>query len=71
LIDGAMEEGSLGLYYTQMNYEEGERSIEWLDQMRHFTRVESLFYPQLNMHYERVLGLWYEKEKAKLFSEIT
>ena len=43
LIDGAMEEGSLGLYYTQMNYEGGERSIEWLDQMRHFTRVESSF----------------------------
>jgi hypothetical protein len=66
LIDGAMEEGSLGLYYTQMNYEEGERSIEWLDQMRHFTRVESVFYPQLNLHYEKLLDLWYEEEKAKL-----
>jgi len=68
LIDGAMEEGSLGLYYTQMNYEEGERSIEWLDQMRHFTRVESVFYPQLNLHYEKLLDLWYEEEKAKLLS---
>src|SRR6266478_5643404 len=66
LIDGAMEEGSLGLYYTQMNYEGGERSIEWLDQMRHFTRVESVFYPQLNLHYEKLLDLWYENEKAKL-----
>jgi len=66
LIDGAMEEGSLGLYYTQMNYEEGERSIEWLDQMRHFTRVESVFYPQLNLHYEKLLDLWYEEEKARL-----
>jgi hypothetical protein len=68
LIDGAMEEGSLGLYYTQMNYEEGERSIEWLDQMRHFTRVESVFYPQLNLHYEKLLDLWYEEKKAKLLS---
>ena len=66
LIDGAMEEGSLGLYYTQMNYEGGERSIEWLDQMRHFTRVESVFYQQLHLHYEKVLSLWYESEKAKL-----
>jgi hypothetical protein len=68
LIDGASEEGSLGLYYTQMNYEGGERSIEWLDQMRHFTRVESVFYPQLNLRYEKILSLWYENEKAKLLS---
>jgi hypothetical protein len=66
LIDGGSEEGSLGLYYTQMNYEGGECSIGWLDQMRHFTRVESVFYPQLNLHYEKVLDLWYEEEKAKL-----
>jgi hypothetical protein len=68
LIDGAMEEGSPGLYYTQMNYEEGERSIEWLDQMRDFTRVESVFYPQLNPHYQKLLDLWYEEEKASLLS---
>jgi hypothetical protein len=69
LIDGAMEEGSLGLYYTQMNYEGGERSIEWLDQMRHFTRVESVFYPQLSLHSEKLLDLWYEEEKAKLIGD--
>ena len=66
LIDGGSEEASLGLYYTQMNYEGGERSIEWLDQMRHFTRVESVFYPQLNLHYEQLLDLWYEEEKNKM-----
>ena len=66
LIDDAMEEGSLGLYYSQMNYEAGGRSIEWLDRMRHFTRVESVFYPQLNLHYEKLVNLWYEEEKAKL-----
>jgi len=60
-----VEEGSLGLYYTQVNYEGGERSIEWLDQMRHFTRVESVFYQQLHLHYEKLLDLWYEEEKAK------
>jgi hypothetical protein len=66
LIDGATEEGSLGLYYAQMNYEGGGRSIEWLDDMRNFTRVGSVFYPQLNLHYEKLLDLWYEEEKAKL-----
>jgi hypothetical protein len=66
LIDGATEEGSLGLYYTQMNYEGGERSIEWLDQMRLFTRVESAFYPQLNLHYEKLLDVWYQEEQRKL-----
>ena len=66
LIDGAMEEGSLSLHYTKMNYEGGERSIEWLDQMRHFTRIESVFYPQLNLHYEKLVNLWYDEEKAKL-----
>jgi hypothetical protein len=66
LIDGATEEGSLGLYYTQMNYEGGERSIGWLDQMSDFTRVESVFYPQLNLHYEKLLDVWYQEEKRKL-----
>ena len=52
-----------------MNYEGGGRSIEWLDQMRHFTRVESVFYPQLNLHYEKLIDLWYEEEKAKLIGD--
>ena len=34
--------------------------------MRHFTLVESVFYPQLNLHYEKLLDLWYEEEKRKL-----
>ncbi len=41
LIDGAREEGSLGVCYTQMNYR--GRSIEELDGIRLFTRVESLY----------------------------
>jgi hypothetical protein len=64
LIDGAEEEGSLGIYYTQTNY--SGRSIEELDEIRHFTRVESAFYPQLNLHYEKLLDRWYQEEKAKL-----
>jgi hypothetical protein len=63
LIDGGMEEGSLGIYYTQMNYT-GE-SLEDLNRIRSFTRVESVFYPQLTLHYEKVRDLWYEGEKAK------
>jgi len=34
--------------------------------MRHFTRVESVSYQQLNLHSEKVLSLWCENEKAKL-----
>jgi hypothetical protein len=34
--------------------------------MRTFSCVESLFYPQLNLHYEKLLDLWCEGEKAKL-----
>jgi hypothetical protein len=64
LIDGASEEGSLGICYTQMNYS-GD-SIEQLDRIRYFTRVESVFYPQLNLHYEKMLDLWCDEEKARL-----
>ena len=64
LIDGGTEEGSLGVLYTQTNYR--GRSIEELNEIRPFTRVESVFYPQLNLHYETLLDLWYEEEKIKL-----
>jgi hypothetical protein len=64
LIDGGTEEGSLAICYTVGNYS-GD-SLEDLDAIKSFTRVESLFYPQLNMHYEKVLDLWYEEEKSKI-----
>jgi hypothetical protein len=64
LIDGGGEEGSLGLCYTQINY--NGRSIEELDGIKSFTRVESVFYAQLTLHYEKLLALWYEEEKRKL-----
>lgn len=64
LIDGARPEGSLAICYTEMNY--NARNIEELEGIRFFTRVESVFYPQLNVHYENVLDRWYEEEKAKL-----
>ena len=47
-----------------MNYS-GD-SIEDLDAIRSFTRVESVFYSQLNQHYEKLLDLWYEQEKSKI-----
>jgi hypothetical protein len=64
LIDNAEGGESLALCYTQMNYS-GD-SLENLDAIKSFTRVESLFYPQLNLHCEQLLDLWYEEEKAKL-----
>jgi hypothetical protein len=66
LIDGGWEDGLLGIYYTQMNY--SGNSLEDLEAIRSFTRVESLFYPQLNLHYEKLLDLWYERKKSKLLS---
>jgi hypothetical protein len=65
LIDNAGGGESLALCYTMMN--SSGSCIEDLDAIRSFTRVESLFYPQLNLHYEQVLNFWYENEKAKLF----
>jgi hypothetical protein len=56
LIDGGMLQGSLGIYYTQMNY--SGRSLEDLDRIRSFTHVDSVFYQQLNLHYEKLLDLW-------------
>jgi hypothetical protein len=64
LIDGGMLQGSLGIHYTQMNY--SGRSLEDLDGIRSFTHVDSVFYPQLNLHYEKLLDLWYEQEKTRL-----
>jgi hypothetical protein len=63
LIDGGGEEGSLAICYTEMNY--SGSSIEDLDAIKSFTRVESVFYSQLNPHYEKV-DLWYAEEKGKL-----
>jgi hypothetical protein len=28
--------------------------------------VDSVFYQQLNLHYEKLLDLWYEQEKTRL-----
>ena len=50
--------------YTVGNYS-GD-SLEDLDAIRSFTRVESVFYSQLNLHYEKLIDLWYKEEKAKL-----
>jgi hypothetical protein len=63
LIDKAGGNKSLALRYTIMNY--SGRSLEDLDRIRSFSRVESVFYPQLNLHYEKLIDLWYEEEKRK------
>src|SRR5439155_25975507 len=64
MIDVAKNGESLGTSFTVGNY--SGRSFEDINKIRSFTRVESVFYPQLNLHYEKVLDLWYEQEKAKL-----
>jgi hypothetical protein len=64
LIDNAEGGESLALCYTMMNYS-GD-SVEDLDAIRFFTRVESVFYPQLSLHYKEVIDLWYEEEKRKI-----
>jgi len=64
LIDAGKEEGSLATCYTVGNYR-GD-SLEDLDAIKSFTRVESVFYSQLNLHYERLIDLWYKEEKARL-----
>jgi hypothetical protein len=51
---------SLAICYTVGNCS-GD-SLEALDAIKSFTRVESLFYPQLNLHYEKLLDIWYENE---------
>jgi hypothetical protein len=64
LIDNAASGESLALCYTMMNY--SGRSLDDLESLRSFTHVNSIFYPALNLHYEKLLDLWYEDEKAML-----
>jgi hypothetical protein len=64
MLDVARDGASLGTSFTTGNY--SGHSLENLNKIRSFTRVESVFYPQLNPHYEKLLDLWYEGEKAKL-----
>ncbi len=66
LIDGGGGGGSLGICYTVMNYNCGEHTIERLDYLKHFTRVDSTFYPQLSLHYESVTQRWYRTERMRL-----
>jgi hypothetical protein len=62
LIDGARQEGydyrGLGLCYILANYEYGGCPEE----LKHFSRVESDFYPQLSTHYRHVVREWYDRE---------
>jgi len=66
LIDHAGFNRSLGLDYTIRNYESGDRTIEDLERLKHFTEVESIFYPQITAHYRRLVQSWYLEEKKRL-----
>lgn len=56
--EGSMEDpgfpdGGLSLGYNNLNAESGD-----FERLRHFTRIESDFYPQLCAHFERVFAEW-------------
>jgi hypothetical protein len=66
LIDGvdAGDEGGLALRYNEMNCgDDGDA-----ESLRHFTTVSSLFYPDLENHYESEFDRWME-EKRRLPNE--
>ncbi len=65
LIDGAADEDSLATCFTIMNYE-GDKSLDGLERIKDFTTVESDFYPQLALHYQKVTHRWYLAEKKLL-----
>ena len=66
MIDKAGDRQSLGIDHTIANYEGGERTVESLEELKHFTQVESIFYPQLALHYRRLTHSWYLEENARL-----
>jgi hypothetical protein len=58
-IDGSRQpdyQRGLGLCFNNMNAEGMERS-----KLRHFSRISSGFYPQLEQHYEQVYEKWVRK----------
>jgi hypothetical protein len=66
IIDNAGFTESLGIDYTVRNYEGGTRTAERLDTLKTFTRVESTFYPQITLHYRRLVQSWYLEEQQRL-----
>ena len=66
MIDHAGFNESLGLDFTIMNYQGGTRTAERLDALKTFTRVESTFYPQITLHYRRLVQSWYLEEQKRL-----
>ena len=57
------EFGRCGIFLI---YDSRSPSVEQLDRLKSFTQVESVFCPQLNLHYEKLTDLWYEVEKRKI-----
>ena len=66
MIDNAGFRESLGIDYTVRNYEGGTRTAERLELLKTFTRVESIFYPQITLHYRRLVQSWYLAEQTRL-----
>lgn len=58
LIDAAGEGQSLALQYTAMNFGSYDGSEKSLNELKQFTTVESVFYPQLSLHYALLTDSW-------------
>lgn len=55
----------LALCYNEMNFE----GMGDAESLRHFTTVSSLFYPDLEDHYETVFDRWVEEKQASCDSD--
>jgi hypothetical protein len=56
--------GSLPLAFNRSNAETGNGREDY----RHFTRIRSVLYPQLEAHYEHVFEEWVEEERREIES---
>jgi hypothetical protein len=59
-LEGLELHGTLALGYNQMNLEHSEP-----DQLRHFTRIGSPLYRQLEVHFEHVFDDWCAQARAE------
>ena len=55
--------GGLSLSYNNANAESLSR-----ERLRHFTRISSEIYPQLEEHYENIFSDWVEEEEEVITS---
>ncbi|MBA3543806.1 MAG: hypothetical protein H0T83_05130 [Chthoniobacterales bacterium] len=64
MIDQAGEDESLVMEFTLGNYPVEDYSEESPDEVTAFTTVLSLFYPEVTVHYERLVHWWYTERRS-------